>query len=461
MFKVTELVKAAKGRLTSGKGNIEVKGISIDSRTLKPGECFIAVKGDNFDGHDFVRQAIKKGASCIIKDKRPTSYPSASLGTSQLPATSFIEVKDTIIALGDIARFWRNKFNIPVIAVTGSNGKTTTKEMIAWVLSAKFKVLKNEGTKNNHIGLPMALLNLNSTHEIAVLEIGTNHFGEVANLARICSPDIGVITNIGPSHLEYFHNLEGVLREKYSLFDNLKIPHIGILNADDPLLRKKILSRRKNSFIVSFGIDQPADFSARCIKRLGSKIGFSLDNKYKFTLATPGYYNAYNALAAIAAGRIFGIGHGDIAGRLKQFKFPYGRLNLLNLRKTTFIDDTYNANPASLIQALDVLVNFKVKGRKIFVMGDMMELGAGKEKFHLQAAGKIARACDCLITVGKLSQLAAQAARQQGLSTNNIFNCRNSGEARRILFDKLSPGPQDIVLVKGSRAMKMEEVLKI
>ncbi len=487
MFKVAELVKAAKGKLTSGKENIKVKGISIDSRTLKPGECFVAIKGDNFDGHDFIEQAIKREANCIIV--RSQGHPSTwfdfahrkSLGTGKaIPrlgstslttgrsgqaksqgGVSIIEVKDTIIALGDIARFWRNKFNIPVIAVTGSNGKTTSKEMIAWVLSAKFKVLKNEGTKNNHIGLPMALLNLNSAHQIAVLEIGTNHFGEVANLANICSPNIGVITNIGPSHLKYFHNLEGVLREKYSLFDNLKSPGIGILNADDPLLRGKISGRRRSNFIASFGINQAADFSARCIKRLGGKISFSLYNKYKFTLATPGYYNTYNALAAIAAGRIFGIEDKDIAKRLAQFRFPCGRLNFVTVRKIRFLDDTYNANPASLAGALDALVNFKAKGRKICVLGDMLELGSGKDKFHSQAGEKIVKACDCFIAVGKLSRLAAQAARERGLSANNIFNCRDSLQARRILFNKLSPCPKDIILVKGSRAMKMEEVLKI
>ncbi len=174
MFEIPEILKAVKGRFISGKKDARVQGLSIDSRTIRPGEAFIAIKGDNFDGHDFIGQAIRKGASCIIKDQRTTSH--------QPRAANFIVVKDTIRALGDIARYWRSSFDIPIIAVTGSNGKTTVKEMIAWVLSKRFKVLKNEGTKNNHIGLPMALLNLDKSHDIAVLEMGTNHFGEVDNL---------------------------------------------------------------------------------------------------------------------------------------------------------------------------------------------------------------------------------------------------------------------------------------
>ena len=202
MFKVDELLKATAGRLSGPDRNVSACGVSTDSRSIKRGEIFIAIKGDNFDGHDFIPQAIKKGASVVIKEKGYRFKLRSSV--------IFIEVADTIRALGDIARFNRKKFNPPVIAVTGSNGKTTTKEMVACVLSASFKVLKNEGTKNNHIGLPMTLVNLDHSHDFAVLEIGTNHFGEVENLAKVCLANVGIITNIGSAHLEYLRNLERV-----------------------------------------------------------------------------------------------------------------------------------------------------------------------------------------------------------------------------------------------------------
>src|SRR3989338_7314407 len=223
MFRVNELIDATKGRLINQARNTIIRGISIDSRTMHSQDAFIAIKGSNFDGHDFIDEAINKGASCIIKE-------SGSEAKGRGRRVTFIEVQDTTKALGDIARFQRRKFNIPVIAVTGSNGKTTTKEMIAHILSRKFKVLKNEGTKNNQIGLPITLLKLNSSYDIAVLEVGTNHPGEIEYLARICQPNIGIITNIGPSHLEYLRDLGGVHREKYKIIENLEKPYIGILN---------------------------------------------------------------------------------------------------------------------------------------------------------------------------------------------------------------------------------------
>lgn len=453
MFSVNELLKATKGKIVWGNADLRVKGISIDSRTIGPGECFMAIKGDNFDGHDFIEEAIKKGATCIIA-KHQTS-------DTRHQKVNFIEVKDTIKALGEIARFHRQKFNIPVIAVTGSNGKTTTKEMLAWVLAKRFKVLKNEGTKNNHIGLPMTLLNLDGAHEIAVLEVGTNHFGEVKNLSLIAHPNIGVITNIGPAHLEFLRNLEGVFCEKYTLIENLKSPCLAILNADDNLLKRRVAKRFKKPFIAGFGIKHPADFSAKQIKRYKDGLEFLVNKKYKFTLRTPGVYNIYNALACIAVARIFGIEYKDMMERLARFKFPFGRLNLLTLKKVRFIDDTYNSNPLSLIHALDALSSFKVKGRRILVMGDMMELGGAKTLFHSQAGRKVAQACDAFIAVGRLSRLTAKVARACGFDASNIFSCENSLQARDILFNKISPGSDDVVLVKGSRAMKMEKVLEI
>ena len=454
MFKVNELLSATKGRLISGKNTTLVKGVSIDSRTIKAQQAFVAIKGGKFDGHNFVDEAIKKGARAVI-------VQSPSQRVSKSPEkVSFIEVKDTIRALGDIAGFQRQNFDIPVIAVTGSNGKTTTKEMIAWVLCKKFKVLKNIGTNNNQIGLPLTMLNLNDSYDIAVLEVGTNHPGEIEYLARICQPNIGVITNIGPSHLEYLADLEGVFREKSALTRYLKNPRIAILNADDGLLKRRIPKKNIKPLIFGFGIRNRSDFIATDIKILNGKIKFLVNHKYRFTLKTLGYFNIYNALAALSVARLFGMEYRDIASRLSTFNFPQNRLEFLELNNIKFINDTYNSNPVSLEQAIEALDNFRVRGRKIFVMGDMLELGSRKELFHRQAGRKAAQIFDVFITVGELSQFAAEAARASGFNTKNIFTCASNLKARDILFNKVSPGPDDIVLVKGSRAMRMDEILK-
>ena len=457
MFSVNELLAVTKGKFIQGKSDIPIRGISIDSRTIRPQEAFIAIKGSNFDGRDFIEAAIQNGASCIIRKSQPKSFATrySILDTRK---TTFIEVKDTIKALGDIACFQRKKYDIPVIAITGTNGKTTAKEMIAWVLSKKYRVLKNEGTKNNQIGLPMTLLDLDSKYDIVVLELGTNHFGEIDYLAKICLPNAGIITNIGPSHLEYFKSLAGILKEKYSLIDNLKKPYLAFLNADDVLLRKKIFIKTSRPFILGFGVKNKSDFFASGIKNENGRIGFFTHLKYKFTLNTFGYYNIYNALVAVCVARVFGLSYADIQARLATFDFPKSRLNLIKLNKINFIDDTYNSNPLSLKEALDTLKNFKVKGRKIFIMGDMLELGDRKEQFHSQAGYRAARVCDVFITVGELSKLAAKAAQSRGFNVKNLFTCESTQKARDILFSQISPRKEDVVLVKGSRAMKMEEV---
>ncbi|MFH1398148.1 MAG: UDP-N-acetylmuramoyl-tripeptide--D-alanyl-D-alanine ligase [Candidatus Omnitrophota bacterium] len=462
MFSLSEIVKATGGRVINSGTVIEVKGFSIDSRSINKDEAFICIKGDNFDGHKFIPEAIAKGAKAIIYQlpgHQDTSRPGYQ-DTRSLGKIAFIKVKDTIKALGDLARFNRQRYDVPVIAVTGSNGKTTTKEMISWILSKKFRVLKNEGTKNNHIGLPMTLLRLNDQYDIVVLEIGTNHFGEVANLSGICEPNLGVITNIGLAHLQYLRSLRGVLKEKYSLFKHLRKPGIGILNGDDPCLRKKIFAKPKNEVIIGTGIRGAADFFASKITCDKGKVSFCLNNHHKFTLNTLGYHNIYNALSAIAIARIFGISKDGCAVRLSAFDFPEGRLKTIKFKGINFIDDSYNANPVSLGQALAALESIKTSGRKIFLMGDMLELGRKEGFFHLWAGKQAAKICDVFITVGKLSRKAFKAARDAGFNKNNLYNCSNSLTAKEILFKKVAPGKNDVILIKGSHSLKMGEIIK-
>ena len=453
MFRVDEIIKATKGLLVQGSLEDKITGISTDSRKLKPQEAFLALRGKNFDGHDFIDESIKAKVSCIIVEKKPKIFLPAGL--------TVIKVKDTLLALADIARFQRQKINLPVIAVTGSNGKTTTKEMIAWVLSDNARVLKNEGTKNNQIGLPQTLIQLTKKDKFAVVEIGTNHFGEVDYLAKIARPNIGVITNIGPSHLEFFKNLKGVSREKTSLLDNLARPAIALLNADDKLLKDLIRHRIKGQQIFSYGIKEKSDFRASGIKLTGSKVRFKVNSKFNFELSTLGGYNIYNALAAIALGRILGYSYPQIRARLTAFKFPKGRLNLIESGGLRFIDDTYNSNPLSLKAALAALGAVNCAGRKILVMGDMLELGKQKELLHRQIAWSITNICDLLITVGSLARITAIAARKSGLKAEHIFCCPDALAARELLFNKISAKANDLILVKGSRSMKMEEVLGV
>lgn len=451
MFKVRQIVEYAPGRLIQGNPGDKVKAVSTDSRGLKKGEAFLALRGNNFDGHDFIPLALKAGASCVIAEKKKNL---------KIPAASaLVEVKDTTRAFGNLAAFKRSNFDGPVIAVTGSNGKTTCKEMIAYVLSGSGRVLKNEGTRNNHVGLPQTLIRLDKSYSFAVVEIGTNHFGEVGYLASIARPNIGVITNIGPSHLEFLRDLRGVVKEKSAILDSLSSPGIGLLNADDKHLRRLIEKGRRGVNIFSYGINAKSDFSASRVRLEEGKVKFRFNRKTDFELSTLGAHNVYNALCAIAAGRLLGMPLGDIVSKLADFDFPKGRLKLVQFKGLRFIDDTYNSNPLSLSMALRALKEAKCGGRKILVMGDMLELGRKKELLHRRAAGSITNICDVFVAVGRLASFTASSARHRGLK--NIFRCASSLEARDLLLNKISPGAEDIILVKGSRSMKMEEVFKI
>ncbi len=457
MFQVKQIIAATGGKLLSGDLQLTLTGVSIDSRTIKRGELYIAIKGARFDGHAFIAEAVKRGARAVVIAVRQRTKASKQQITC-------IKVSDTRRALGQIAKLYRQKFSLPVIAVTGSNGKTTTKEMIAHILSGHKNVLKNLGTQNNDIGVPLNLLKLNSSHDAAVLELGTNHFGEIDYLADIAKPNLGVITNIGPAHLENLINLGGVYREKKSLLLHLQAPRIKILNADDVWLKK--LSILKKNFIFTYGINNNADFRAGNIKLTSIKaIEFDLISskaniRHKVTLSTLGAVNIYNALAAISVARILGISYKAIARSLKNFRFPEGRLVAKSINGISFIDDTYNANPASLSEAISVLDRLRVRGKKIFVMGDMMELGKSRQALHRQAGVEAAAACDILIGVGSLARLAARSAARSGLNKSCILTCDNSRQARNLLVNTVKPTSRDLILVKGSRIMKMEEVFK-
>lgn len=450
-FSVKEILEATKGKLIRGGLNGRAHAVSIDSRTLKKGDIFICIKGNRFDGHDFIHEAIHKGARCVIADEKK----SIALG-GRLPP-NLISVKNTLFALAGLALLNRRRFDIPLLAVTGSNGKTTAKEMLSALLGSRYKVLKNEGTQNNIIGLSLSLLRLNHGHEIAVLELGTNHFGEIKELSQIALPNVAVFTNIGSAHLEFFGDELGVLREKWSLVKSLSSPRIAIVNADDSLLRDKI-STDAGGVIFSFGIKRRADFMAQEIICKDGRVFFRVNGK-RIRLNTSASINAYNALAAYSAARIFGISDDEIMKKFREFRFPDGRFQIKDLKGLRVIDDAYNANPGSFLCALEALSSLPCRGRKIVVMADMLELGERSELLHRMIGERLCRMkIDALIGVGRLSHSACDAARKRGFNGKMILKCSSAQDAKDIISGLARKG--DTILLKGSRAMKLENVLQ-
>jgi len=446
MFTIAEIIKATKGQLVQGSLKAKVKAVCIDSRMVKKGELFIAIKGDVFDGHDFLDGVIAKGVHVIVVHKDVDI---------KNDAVSIIRVEDTVRALGDIARFHRLRFKIPVIALTGSAGKTTTKEMIAAVLARKFKVLKNEGTQNNHIGVPLTLLKLKTLHQIVVLECGTNQPGDIVWLADVARPTVAVYTNIGESHLEKLKTVAGVFKEKWNLTSFMKSKDTVIMNADDHLLFRQ--TNQKNPFkIISYAKNNKADYKASNIHiHSGRYLDFQISGK-SIQLNSCGVNNIYNALAAIACGMFFKVSFKNIAAALKAFEFPQGRGQILRLGKGWLINDSYNANPVSMRSALQTLSAIETTGQRIFVVADMLELGSQSRGLHQVMGISIAAAgVDVLITVGVLAKLTAVKAKQLNKKMQ-VFTCADVESAQKYLSRAFRNG--DAVLIKGSRRMRMEQV---
>ncbi len=457
MFRINDILHATRGTLIQGSDSVltAVGGVSIDSRTIQPQEIFIAIKGDRFDGHQFISQAIEKYAALIIVSQKKfpplkTAFPRISVPV--------IHVPDTTQALGQIAHFHRHRFSIPIIAVTGSTGKTTTKEMIASVLGSCYTVLKNIATENNHIGVPMTLLKLNSSHQMAVLEFGTNRFGDIRGLSQITNPTVGLFTNIGESHLEFLKTPSGVLREKIEMIKYLHPPFTVVCNTDDPYLRN-ILNRKFDGKILTYGIDRPADFHATNIELANNvQLNFKMRKRQNFKLNTPAFHNVYNALAAIACGRLLKINYPQIQERIEQFNFPKGRQLVNRGKRFWVIDDTYNANPMSVRSALKTLSSLNSPGRKIFVCGDMLELGDRSEELHSSIGKTVGRTpLDAVFTIGKFSQLISQAAKKENKDLISFHGATIEGIHHR-LQEYCQPG--DVILVKGSRGMKMERTVE-
>ena len=458
-FTIRQIIEATKGQLLTNSSinlDAEINGVSTDTRTIKKGELFIPLVGEMFDGHYFVDEAIEKGASAVLIHREDAKFL-----PELFSEVAVVKVADTLRALQDLASFQRNRFNIPVVAVTGSNGKTTTKDMIALVLSEKFKVLKTQGNLNNEIGLPLTLLGLEDSHEVAVVEMGMNHLGEIHRLAEIARPNIGVITNIGVSHIQNLGTRENILKAKMEIFDFFTSEDKAILNGDDEFLSK--IANELPYQIKYYGTSDIASIKAQDIKLLGEQgISYNLNIEgeiHPMEIPIPGKHNVYNSLAAAAVGSIMGIAMADIAKSLKSYRPGNMRLNIFTTDSNIkVIDDVYNASPDSMKASIEVLKDLG-QGRKIAILGDMLELGDYSQKGHTEVGEVVAhKGIDILITVGQESKFIVTGASSCGMDNRNIIHLESNKDVIEYLDTLIEQG--DKILVKGSRGMKMEEIVE-
>lgn len=443
-----------------GREDKSFLGISIDSRTIQPRQLYFCIRGERFDGHDFIPEIIdKKAAGIICSDKG--KIPDALFSNAHDDPPFIIQVQDTVAALQDYAHYHRKQFPVRVVAVTGTNGKSTTKEMAAAIAETKFKTLKNKGNLNNHIGLPLTLLNLDASHEVAIVEMGMSAAGEIRRLAQISEPEIGIITNISAAHLMQLQTLKNVQAAKGELFAALNTQGTAIVNADDPLVLE--LSRSLRSKVVTFAIRNPADIRASDIRTRGNDgFDFTLrlfEEEVPIFLPFLGFCNIYNALAAVAAGHSLGMNTEAMSTGLEKGRLLGNRLETLRHGSLTIINDSYNANPQSMREALAILSQYKTPGRKFFVIGDMLELGDLTSEAHTRLGEEISKhPVDYLVTVGELSNLAGQGALKAGMAKDRIATLADHQEA----IDHLSKNvrPNDCLLFKGSRGSRMETVIR-
>ncbi|MFZ1320469.1 MAG: UDP-N-acetylmuramoyl-tripeptide--D-alanyl-D-alanine ligase [Ignavibacteria bacterium] len=431
-------------------------GVSIDSRTVGKNEIYYAIKGENLDAHKFLPAVFLKGIKLAVVSEKWFIK-----NKNKYKGNSIVAVKDTTEALGQFAAAHRSRLNIPVFCIGGSNGKTTTKDLVSAVLSKKFKVLKTEGNFNNHIGLPLTLLKLNKSHEIAVLEVGCNHFKEVEYLMQIAKPDFGMVTNIGKEHLEFFKDLKGVAKAEFELYDYIeKTSGTALMNFDDKFVRDKS-KKMKNAKVItySYNFKFKNDITGEFVgynKKYQPVIKIKNSAKsFNVTISTFGKHSVFNGLAAAAAGLSLGVSASSVKSALGNFKESSSkRMEILDHNGIKFINDTYNSNPESVRMGIETMLGYKTGGEKYAVLSDMLELGKGSVSEHSEIGKFIKRSgVKNLYTFGKYSWNTFKGA---GNLKNN-FHFENKIDLAEFLKRNLKPG--DVVYVKGSRGMKMEEVI--
>ncbi|RMF58499.1 MAG: UDP-N-acetylmuramoyl-tripeptide--D-alanyl-D-alanine ligase [Calditrichaeota bacterium] len=443
-------LKKIKGKVD----RLSYERLSIDSRTIEPGELFLALHGENHDGHAYIPQVVQKGASGAIVEKswynaHPDEIP------SDFP---LVVVENTLHFLQQLAAWHRRQFEIPVIGITGSNGKTTTREMTAHVLSRRYRVFRNEGNKNNHIGVPLMLLQLREDHEVAVFEMASNHAGEIALLAGLTQPTMGVVTNIGKAHLGYFGSLHDVYKEKTALFEAIPATAPIVINMEDPLLRSY---PRENRRVITVGYSSDYDVFGKIVShnKLGA-IRFLLNNRVQVSLQIPGAHQLLNALIASAVALEMGLSEDEIADALASFQPASQRMEIKEMNGVTIINDAYNANPDSMRKAVDYLTSLKTgDGKKILILGDMLELGAFSEDEHRELGRYIAEkdGLSEVLLYGPDSRFIKEGIKSVKAKKLKCYHYPRHLDITRHLRQILHPG--DVLLLKGSRGMQMERVL--
>ena len=449
MFTDAEVVLATGARiLQQGRRDMLYRNVTTDTRTVGEDDLFAALKGEKFDGHDFIEQAVSDGAAGVIVEDAARLYPDGDY-------TIFV-VKNTRKAYQDLALFHRRRFSIPVVAVTGSAGKTSTRALIATVLEQKYNVLQTEKNFNNEIGLPRTLLQLTKEHGVCVVELGMRGLGQIKELADIAEPTVGVVTNVGKSHIELLGSQVQIARAKGELVEALGSDGTAVLNQDDK--RVAAMAGKCKGKVVGFGIINDAPVMAGTIKNSEKGLSFTcrcFDQVIDVHMAVIGTHNVYNALAAVAVGRLLGLSEHQMQKGLAEYKGVPMRQELVNIDNVVFVNDAYNANPASMKEAVDTLVTL-TGGRKIAVLGGMLELGDWAEKEHEQIGTYLAdQRVDVLIALGVEARFLAKAAKAAGM--NEVYTVTTHAEAAAVLRRIMRQG--DTVLLKGSRDFAMEKIL--
>ena len=429
----------------------EIKGAVLDSRLVEEGYLFFATKGERVDGHSFIAQVADKKAACVVCEKAPENV--------DIP---YILVEDSFVALKQVATFYRENLTIPIVGITGSVGKTSTKEIISSVLSTRYNVLKTEGNFNNEVGLPLTILRIRDEHKVAVVEMGINHFGEMHRLSEIAKPDICVITNIGQCHLEFLGSREGILKAKSEIFDFMNPDGYVCINGDDDMLStiKEVHGHKP----VSYGMTMKSDVyvtSAEGKGIFGSKATIYLnDETFDVEIPLPGEHMVMNALAATCVGDLLGLKPEEIAEGIKNVKAVGGRSNLISLKNRTILDDCYNANPVSMKAALDLLK--QADTRKVAILGDMFELGEGQEAMHAEIGTyAVERGIDVLVCVGDLSKNMYDAAIKAKNDFNSDIKVYYMKDTQEVI-DKIEEylEKDDAILVKASHGMGFAKVVE-
>lgn len=463
MLQVADVFEALTGKRPS-LGEQSLSNAVHDSRVAETGSLFVALPGEHVDGHDFVEHAFENGAFLALVEKEIESdYPILNLKAVETASWDeeayplILQVENSLQALQEIARFWRRKLDIQVVGITGSVGKTTSKELIAEVLSRRFKTVKSQGNFNNEIGLPLTILGISKEQQYAVLEMGFYVPGEIAFLAELALPHIGVVTTVGLVHAERAGSQEAIYQGKSELVKSLPREGTAILNIDDPLVRKMAsLSAAK---VFYYGLDPEADLWADEVEGLGlDGVRFRLhfgDEILHIRVPMIGRHSVHTALRAAAVGIVAGM---DWQSILEGLRIGHPQLRLVASQGengATLLDDTYNASPESTMAALNLLE--ELEGRKVAVLGDMLELGPYEEQGHQMVGNRAANVADLIVTIGERARIIARAAQSSGKAASQIKSFANSDEALKYLRDNLTSS--DVVLVKGSRAMNMEKIV--